>query len=160
MESAYLIRGQLVLTEKDCSITTSYEPLTDQQLFYLCYNKGDLTGTLGLFAEVSWVKKRIKDLVFGLIHHLIISKVIFAKEYCPEDDWRKLSEIRVKIIDWASGEDYGYVEYNGHITPDDCYMHLTYKVSCFHCPRLLVCLTTLEWRMISRLKSIQRKQPR
>jgi len=53
MESAYLIRGQLVLTEKDCSITTSYEPLTDQQLFYLCYNKGDLTGTLGLFAEVS-----------------------------------------------------------------------------------------------------------
>lgn len=67
------------------------------------------------------------DFVFDLINR----EVIFADEYCPEDYWKKLSKIRVKVVDWESGEDYGYVKYDGHITPEDCYSHFTYKVGCF-----------------------------
>ena len=50
MEHNYLIRGQLLPTDEDVSTTTCYTPLTDEQLFMLCFCGGD---SKDIFAEVS-----------------------------------------------------------------------------------------------------------
>ena len=62
---------------------------------------------------------------------LIISKVLFAHEDQGQDDMKTLSNISVKITDWESGVEYGSVLFDGQSNSDDCYHHLTYKVSCY-----------------------------
>ncbi|KAF8813532.1 hypothetical protein BYT27DRAFT_7181092 [Phlegmacium glaucopus] len=107
-EHNYLIRGQLLLTDKDVSTATCHKPLTDEQLFVLCFCGGDSKDILGIFAEVS--------------------KVIFAHENRGQYDMKTISNISVKITDWESGAEYGHVSFDGQSNSYDCYHHLTYKV--------------------------------